>query len=85
MPVKGEEGAGGTESLEIEGQEKEEKEVEVEKLERILNGSHQELKYNWFKGNKSSLLIKVGNIKLQLSKVELESVFWDIDSFVDCV
>lgn len=40
MLVKGEEGAGGTESSEIEGQEKEEEEVEVKKQERILSGSY---------------------------------------------
>lgn len=40
MLIKGEEGAGGAESLDIEGQEKEEEEVEVEKQERILSGSH---------------------------------------------
>lgn len=47
MLIKGEEGAGGAELLEIEGQEKEEEEkVEVGKQERILSGSHQEPKYN---------------------------------------
>lgn len=40
MLIKGEEGAGGTELLEIEGQEREEEEVEVREQERILSGSH---------------------------------------------
>lgn len=32
--------------LYVEGQEKEEEKVEVGKQERILSGSHQELKYD---------------------------------------
>lgn len=41
MLIKGEEGAWGTESLQIEGQEREEEEeVEVREQERILSGSH---------------------------------------------
>lgn len=79
MLIKGEEGAGGAELLVMEGEEKEE-EVEVEKHERILSGSHQEPKYNWFKGNISTSLIKVGNKNLQLSKAEVESAFGDMCS-----
>lgn len=63
--------------LDDEGQEKEEEEVEVGKQERILSGSHQEPKHDSFKSNKSTSLITVGNINLQLSKVELESAFGD--------
>lgn len=37
---------GGAELLDVERQEKEEEKVEVGKQERILSGSHQELKYN---------------------------------------
>lgn len=79
MLIKGEK---GTESLETGGQEGEGA-VEVGEQERFLSGSHQELKHNWFKGNKSKSLIKVGNINLQLSKVELESLFEDVDILLD--
>lgn len=80
MLIKGEEGAGGIESFEIEGRGKEQEKVEVEKHERILSGSHQEPKYNRFKGNTSTSPIKVGNVNLQLSKVELQSAFGDMKS-----
>lgn len=40
MLIKGVEGAGGAELLEIEGQGREEEEVEVGNQERILSGSH---------------------------------------------
>lgn len=40
MLIKGVEGAGGIGLLEIEGQGREEEEVEVGNQERILSGSH---------------------------------------------
>lgn len=83
MLIKGEEGTGGAESLEAGGQEGEEV-VEVGEQKRILSGSHQELKHNRFKGNKSRSLTKVGNINLQLSKVEVESVFGDVSILLGC-
>lgn len=45
MLIKGEEGAGGAESLESEGWERGEQ-VEVANQERILSGSNQDLRSN---------------------------------------